>query len=68
MTECEQALRALLDAVEPLMDGELVQPYYSAWEIEVHTLPLTESGETMHERLKAAYQAARGTFGAHAIP
>lgn len=61
----EVALRALLDAVAPLVDDEasLVAPYWSAWEIDVHSRdPRMVGGEKLHERLAEAYERARAAL------
>lgn len=55
----EAALRALLDAVAPLMDREVVQPFRSAWEFDAL------AGDDLHAKLTEAYEQARKALAQH---
>lgn len=48
---------ALLAAVAPLLDGDVCQPFFSAWEFDA----VREGcgGDVLHAQLKAAYEAVK---------
>ncbi|MBL7487111.1 hypothetical protein [Frankia sp. AgW1.1] len=56
----EAAAKELAAAVAPLLDGDTVVPYHSAWEIDTHHWA---DGEKLHERLAEAHGKLAGLLG-----
>jgi len=56
----EAAARELAAAVQPLLDRDVLVPFWSAWEIDTHA---GADGEKLHERMAVAHGKMAALLG-----
>lgn len=54
-----EALRALVEAITPLMDRDYCSPFTSAWELDPYGGPQHWDGEVIYEQVKTAWEQAK---------